>query len=659
MLELISDLDKIIKDKLGCSFDSGFFVKNLPSLENYDWKTARQTFIYNRLKILYKLYLYIDQTENEMLCNRFIEYLIKDCYLIRLNSTNYENYLLKQLSKYDFFGIENDLKTDFFSNTLYYNEYCYLCNSLPKSIFTMNRIYKFSKQFKYISFDIFDTLLFRPYENPTDLFEHLGILNNVKDFKKIRINAEIKAREVSKYSEINIDEIYENIPSDLMYLKEQEKMLEKSILTPNIRLVKLINKLKKIGKIIIITSDMYLDKNTIYDILNKNSIKYDCLFLSSEYRKTKHNGDLFEEIINKFGIDYSEILHIGDNEHADYKMSTKLGIHAIHINKYKDDVNIKSYTKCDNIIFNINLHMLKIYKYHFFMEYWEEIGYKYAGILSLFLSNEVQKNVIENNINNLMFIARDGFLIRKFYRLLHNQVPSYYIYLSRYISKFLDDTNFKAKYKNYLFSKKKAWGKIGIFDVIAINFSAQKALLNFFNNDDLYGIYWIGGKQKANLNIIPIFDEDPERNLNVVLVESLITANYPTVKDITETGKPIYSDFDDNEVDRCKIYSKIIKGAMYFAYDIKHYSFNDFFKNLTCDDIYDYLKDFTLKADSEDIKQFSNLKHTENIHNNNYVGLNKYIQDFRTFRYRKLRKTSFKNFLLYVFYKYKNKFVCR
>ena len=46
-----------------------------------------------------------------------------------------------------------------------------------------------------ISFDIFDTLIFRPFSEPTDLFFFLGEQFGILDFKRIRMGMEQKERE--------------------------------------------------------------------------------------------------------------------------------------------------------------------------------------------------------------------------------------------------------------------------------------------------------------------------------------------------------------------------------------------------------------------------------------------------------------------------------
>ena len=70
-------------------------------------------------------------------------------------------------------------------------------------------------QFDVISFDIFDTLVFRPFKKPTDLFMIVGGRLNCLDFHKIRQNAE-KAARIEKFNktgsyEITLEDIYAKV----------------------------------------------------------------------------------------------------------------------------------------------------------------------------------------------------------------------------------------------------------------------------------------------------------------------------------------------------------------------------------------------------------------------------------------------------------------
>ena len=67
--------------------------------------------------------------------------------------------------------------------------------------------------YNIISFDIFDTLVFRPFSDPTDLFYIVGQKLGYMDFKRIRVECEKLARRAKLISdggcEVNIAEIWE------------------------------------------------------------------------------------------------------------------------------------------------------------------------------------------------------------------------------------------------------------------------------------------------------------------------------------------------------------------------------------------------------------------------------------------------------------------
>ena len=88
---------------------------------------------------------------------------------------------------------------------------------MKNKVYDIEGIIKKIERYNYVSFDIFDTLIKRNVNKPSDIFKLTAIEyekeTNVKipDFKKLRIEAEIKAREKTKEKEPNIDEIYDNI----------------------------------------------------------------------------------------------------------------------------------------------------------------------------------------------------------------------------------------------------------------------------------------------------------------------------------------------------------------------------------------------------------------------------------------------------------------
>ena len=129
-----------------------------------------------------------------------------------------------------------------------------------------------------ISFDVFDTLIIRPgLKTPSDLFN----LIHPEDptFKSRRIEAERQARKLSPLEDIKLEEIYKELYEDLRERQEvQEAMAleistELSVCRANPEALEFFNTVRKAGKAgkrVVITSDMYLDRPTIENILTNN-----------------------------------------------------------------------------------------------------------------------------------------------------------------------------------------------------------------------------------------------------------------------------------------------------------------------------------------------------------------------------------------------------
>ena len=88
------------------------------------------------------------------------------------------------------------------------------------------------EEYDYISFDVFDTLLLRPYVKPTDLFRHMERNENVPGFADARISAERRAR-TKERPEVTLSEIYDMIQPEFTGLMKKELEYEAQILQPN------------------------------------------------------------------------------------------------------------------------------------------------------------------------------------------------------------------------------------------------------------------------------------------------------------------------------------------------------------------------------------------------------------------------------------------
>lgn len=317
---------------------------------------------------------------------------------------------------------------------------------------------------KYISFDIFDTLITRPFYEPADIFSLLNpifsrLSGSTISFKKIRKDGEELARaffgKEKGFEDISIDEIYEFIAEYYKIEKETsnqmkrtEEDLEVRFCVPRYAGRELFDFAKAIGKKVILISDMYLDRNTIERILNKNGIQgYEKLFLSCEERRLKYNGGLFRCALDELSIRSEDVIHIGDTWKSDIEGSRVAGIQNIFFPKAKEifENRIKGCTtnRCADIASTMCSGSIKYEKVK------ENIGYRcmQAIVANTYFDNPYRPFNAESDFNvdpyfigfypvgmhligiakwlsslckqngyeNLLFLARDGFLPMKVY----------------------------------------------------------------------------------------------------------------------------------------------------------------------------------------------------------------------------------------------------
>ncbi|UJF33205.1 HAD-IA family hydrolase [Paenibacillus hexagrammi] len=206
-------------------------------------------------------------------------------------------------------------------------------------------------QLEVISFDIFDTIVFRGFNNPEEVFLEvgrkaleLGYLRaglTAYEFQQLRILAEQHSRIVKRQRqgtiEVTLEEIYASLPphtGQIHKLLELELDVEKNATMLNPSVESLVYYLSSKQKVIVLVSDMYLSEDQIRGLLAANSFPVnmvDHIFVSSEYGVNKSSSLLFEKLLKKYPqTDKSRIVHIGDNRVSDVQGAEQAGILAIH-----------------------------------------------------------------------------------------------------------------------------------------------------------------------------------------------------------------------------------------------------------------------------------------------------------------------------------------
>lgn len=316
----------------------------------------------------------------------------------------------------------------------------------------MHSIVQKIRKFDIVSFDIFDTLIYRNVSDFEEVFHMIEKKNDVEkrkitNFRKNRLFAESQCRKLTDKQEVTLKEIYDYLQKFYSkeiceYLKEIEIQFEIDLSEKNIKLYNVYQECLKLEKRVILTSDMYLPLDVIKKILDKNKItKYEKIFLSSEYLLTKYSGDLYDKILEELGSDKKSLIHIGDNIKSDFLRPKTKGINAIVISK-RDNLGLhygvhdisncllkKEYNNLCSFIGN--KLSLKTYDSGN-PNYYYGIGYETLGPLLHGYCSWLSKELKKCNIEKIFFLSRDGQIIQKVYENIYELDWQHeYIYVSR------------------------------------------------------------------------------------------------------------------------------------------------------------------------------------------------------------------------------------
>lgn len=284
--------------------------------------------------------------------------------------------------------------------------------------------YKQIELFEYVSFDLFDTLIFRTFSEYSGVFKYVEYIYNkfytpsIQGFWKKRIQAEKAARKRRGWAEVNLDEIY----SELKYsneVKEILKTLEVKVeidnCVPNKEVVDIVQNCNKQNKKVIIITDMYLPRMCIQKILDKCGISCTKIFISGEEKRTKCEGDLFPYVLNQLNIQGNQLIHLGDNKVSDYMNPMKFGIKSVQYIRSREPfpyiISCKKDILCNHLDALITNGYSSVKEHS--LEY--KIGFSVVGPIMVEFCNWIHQMKIENKIDKLFFVAREGYLIKRCY----------------------------------------------------------------------------------------------------------------------------------------------------------------------------------------------------------------------------------------------------
>ncbi len=293
---------------------------------------------------------------------------------------------------------------------------------------TPERLAQRLSAYDVISFDVFDTLLFRPFDSPEDLFYIVGQKLDYLDFRRIRMEAERCARqeclEKKGHREASLSDIYDwlereaGIPKAEGMRIEQETELELCFANPY--MLRVCELLRQSGKRVIALSDMYLPSEAIRRMLEKCGFGQirDC-HVSCEYGCSKSDGSLYGKLMQKLGT--VRYVHVGDNRISDGENARKAGwdsISCTNVNAAGKPFRAMEMSRITGSVYrglvNARLHNgLQSYDRDY------ECGFVYGGIFALGYCQFIHDYAQGHGIERILFLARDGDILSQVYRLLY------------------------------------------------------------------------------------------------------------------------------------------------------------------------------------------------------------------------------------------------
>ncbi len=310
-----------------------------------------------------------------------------------------------------------------------------------------------------ISFDVFDTLLLRPFRAPTDLFFELAHRLRYPGLRQLRMEAEEQARrKKGPGAEVTLEEIWtelertSGIPAAEGMAAEWQTELDCCGANPYF--LEVVRLLRDRGAEMILCSDMYLGGEKLLELLRRCGFDgFRHCFVSCDWGVSKATGALFDRVRETCGPD-RRYIHIGDNPISDVKMARSKGFEAIH---YPNVNTVGRRLRCTDLspltasayAGIVNAHLYNGSK-RYGADY--EMGFLYGGLFVTGFCQFIHDYAEHEQLDRLLFLARDGQVLEQAYRLMYPQEADRcrYVLWSRMAAVRLGAGRFRSQFERYM-----------------------------------------------------------------------------------------------------------------------------------------------------------------------------------------------------------------
>ena len=287
-----------------------------------------------------------------------------------------------------------------------------------------------------ISFDLYDTLIHRTVKQPEKVFDLVekmcrelwGVETPFADERKTAEQVARKKAAKEDKEDVTLDDIYEELPYDATMKKEfmdMEKQVEIDVCCEDSECISLLHFCSVHNKTIIITTDMYLPRDTICKILKNVGVLENCskVYISSEIGMTKGSGNLYRYIKADLKVAGKEILHLGDNYQSDYVMALQIGLQAVWIrDAYKKAIYFNDSKTIEEE--HLRYFILRNCKKEGEESTEYNLGFGLIGPLCYGFCRWLHDECLKHQFDCLAFVAREGWLLQHIYLSLYPEDKS-------------------------------------------------------------------------------------------------------------------------------------------------------------------------------------------------------------------------------------------
>lgn len=499
---------------------------------------------------------------------------------------------------------------------------------------------KMASDAEVISFDLFDTLVMRKTKSYTDVFDLLDIKLRdegiiIPDFTKHRLFSE---KELSKDKPPRLEQIYDHVLKSsggcsfsAEDLAKREWELDYSLLVGREAVREMFDSFVSMGKKVVITTDTYYSKDQIIQILDRNGISgFEDILVSCEYGTAK-TQELFSVLSDKYIG--KRILHIGDDEFADIEKAKSHGIDAFRIYSAVDLFDALGGLGAEEEIISLSdrakmgLFLARIFNDPFWFEDEDQrlsvkdasdIGYLFCGPMISDFTLWMNDSIERQGYDQVLFGARDGYLIEKLFQMLRTSTSHYYFHTSRTAAiragmesqadiDYVDSMKFfgspeetlkvrfgidvndvntidrnsailekgkyqRANYHKYIDKLGIAGGDLAFFDFVAKG-TTQMYLQKLFSQH-MKGFYFLQLEPEfmadKGLDIEPFYS-DEEKNSSAIfdnyyILETILTAPYPQMVEMDNDGSPVFAKETRSKQD-LRVFDRTQRGIMEYFED--------------------------------------------------------------------------------------------